>query len=158
MPLKKIGQLILAIVVCEFTGIIGSVFTIRAIPDWYGALQKPAGNPPSWVFGPVWTLLYALMGLSAFLVYQKGWKRKEVKGALGIFGAQLLLNALWSILFFGLHQPGIAFLDIVLLWISILVTMFVFGKISKAAAWLLLPYLVWVSYASYLNLAIAMLN
>lgn len=158
MSFKKIGQLIIAIGVCEFAGAIGSLFTVRAIPVWYGTLEKPALNPPSWVFGPVWTALYALMGISAFLVYQKGWNRKDVKFALGVFGVQLLLNALWSIIFFGLRQPGIACVDIVLLWISILFTMMFFAKISKPASWLLLPYLVWVSFASYLNISIAMLN
>lgn len=158
MSFKKIGQLIIAIGICEFAGAVGSLFTLRAIPNWYGTLQKPALNPPSWIFGPVWTTLYALMGISAFLVYQKGWKRKDVKFALGVFGVQLFLNAIWSIIFFSLHQPGIAFIDITLLWIFILVTMIIFSKISKPAAWLLLPYLIWVSFAIYLNLAIAMLN
>lgn len=158
MSFKKFSQLAIAIGVCEFVGVMGSLFTLRAIPDWYGTLQKPVLNPPSWIFGPVWTTLYALMGLSAFLVYQKGWKRKDVKFALGAFGAQLFLNAVWSIIFFGLRMPGIAFVNIVLLWISILATMIIFAKISKPAAWLFLPYLTWVSFASYLNAAIVILN
>ncbi|HWR00157.1 MAG TPA: TspO/MBR family protein [Candidatus Methylomirabilis sp.] len=158
MPIKKIGQLILAIGVCEFVGVIGSVFTFEAIPNWYSTLQKPALNPPSWVFAPAWTMLYALMGISVFLMYQKGWKRKEGKRALVIFGVQLFLNAIWSLIFFGLRLPGFALVDILLLWIAILVTIITFEKISKPAAWLLLPYLLWVSFAAYLNFAIFYLN
>jgi tryptophan-rich sensory protein len=158
MSLKKIGQLIIAIGVCESAGVIGSLFTFDAITDWYSMLQKPALNPPSWLFAPVWTVLYALMGISAFLIYQKGWKQKEVKRALVVFGIQLFLNAIWSIIFFGLRLPGLALIDIVLLWMAILVTIITFAKISKPAAWLLLPYLAWVSFAAYLNAAIVYLN
>jgi tryptophan-rich sensory protein len=158
MSFKKFGQLIIAIGACEFVGVVGSLFTFNAISGWYSTLQKPALNPPSWVFAPVWTMLYAFMGISAFLIYQKGWKRKEVKRALGVFGIQLFLNAIWSIIFFGLHRPGFALMDIVLLWIAILITIIAFAKIFKPAAWLLLPYLVWVSFATYLNFAIFYLN
>ncbi len=158
MSLKKLGQLIIAIGACEFAGAVGSLFTFNAISGWYSTLQKPVLNPPSWIFAPVWTTLYALMGISAFLVYQKGWQRKEVKRALGIFGIQLFLNVIWSIIFFGLHLSGLALIDIVLLWIAILITIIAFTKISKPAAWLLLPYLVWVSFATYLNFAIFYLN
>jgi len=158
MSLKKFGQLIIAIGACELAGVVGSLFTFNAIPGWYSTLQKPVLNPPSWIFAPVWTMLYAFMGISAFLIYQKGWKRKDVKRALGIFGIQLLLNAIWSIIFFGLHLSGLALVDIIFLWIAILVTIIFFAKISKPAAWLLLPYLVWVSFATYLNLAIFYLN
>jgi len=158
MSFKKFGQLIIAIGACEFVGVVGSLFTFNAISGWYSTLQKPTLNPPSWVFAPVWTMLYAFMGISAFLIYQKGWKRKEVKRALGVFGIQLFLNAIWSIIFFGLHRPGFALMDIVLLWIAILITIIAFAKIFKPAAWLLLPYLVWVSFATYLNFAIFYLN
>ena len=150
--------MVIAIAVSELAGIIGSIFTVSAIPNWYSTLVKPALNPPSWVFGPVWTTLYALMGIAAWLVWKSGWERKEIKVALGVFGIQLFLNAIWSIIFFGLQSPGWALVDIVVLWFAIVWTMFVFYKISKPAAYLLVPYILWVSFASYLNYSIWMLN
>ncbi|MBI2108677.1 MAG: tryptophan-rich sensory protein [Parcubacteria group bacterium] len=151
-------RLVIAIAVSEAAGIIGSVFTVSAIPTWYAGLVKPALNPPSWVFGPVWTILYALMGIAAFWVWRMGWERKEIKMALGVFGIQLFLNAIWSIIFFGLHSSTWALVDIILLWFAIVWTMVVFYKISKPAAYLLIPYLLWVSFASYLNYSIWLLN
>lgn len=142
----------------EAAGIIGSFFTAASIPTWYATLTKPTLNPPAWVFGPVWTTLFALMGIAAFLIWRKGWSRKDVKVALGLFFAQLVLNTLWSIIFFGLQNPGAAFVEIVVFWIAIVATIVSFARISKAAAWLLVPYIVWVSFASYLNYMIWMLN
>ncbi len=150
--------LVVAVVIAECAGIIGSAFTIPSIPTWYAGLAKPVLNPPSWVFGPVWTTLYALMGIGAFLVWRRGVQRREVKVALAIFAGQLVLNTLWSMIFFGLHAPGAAFVEIVLLWLAILATVIAFARVSKTAAWLLAPYLLWVSFASYLNFAIWMLN
>lgn len=154
MKINNAFKLIIALVVCQAAGIIGSLFTAPAIADWYADLSKPALNPPSWVFAPVWTVLFVLMGLAAFLIWKRGLDQKEVKLALGIFIAQLALNTLWSIIFFGLKNPGLAFIEIIILWLAILITIIVFGKISKAAAWLLVPYLLWVSFAVYLNFAI----
>lgn len=151
-------KLFFAIVISEAAGIIGSLFTASAIPGWYAGLVKPEFNPPNWVFGPVWTTLYALMGIAAFLVWKRGSERREVKTALAIFVGQLALNTLWSIIFFGLNNPGAAFIEIILLWIAIAITIAVFAKISRAAAWLLVPYLLWVSFAGYLNYAIWALN
>lgn len=139
-------------------GAVGSLFTVSAIPTWYAALNKPVLSPPNWIFGPVWTMLYVLMGVAAFLIWQKGSAKKEVRLALLIFVLQLVLNALWSIIFFGWHKPGLAFLEIVLLWASILWTIGLFHKVSRTAALLLVPYLLWVSFASYLNYAIWSLN
>ena len=158
MKINNTLKLIIAIVVSELAGIVGSVFTVSAIPNWYAGLVKPALNPPSWVFGPVWTTLYALMGVAAFLVWKNDWEKKAVKTTLGVFGIQLFLNATWSIIFFGLHNPGWASVDIVALWLAIVWTMVVFSKISKPAAYLLVPYLLWVSFASYLNYSIWVLN
>jgi len=158
MKLNNFFKLVIAIVVSELAGVIGSVFTISAIPNWYAGLVKPVLNPPSWVFGPAWTTLYALMGISAFLIWKNGWEKKAVKTALGVFGIQLFLNALWSIIFFGLHSPGWALVDIIALWLAIVWTIFVFYKISKPAAYLLVPYILWVSFASYLNYSIWILN
>ena len=164
MKINNIFKLIIAIVVAELAGIIGSFFTAPAVQsDWYVELVKPALNPPAWVFGPVWTTLFALMGIAAFLVwssYAKATedKKKGVKLALTLFGIQLVLNILWSIIFFGLHSPGGALTLFVFLWLAIFATMIAFAKISRPAAWLLAPYIVWVSFAAYLNYAIWMLN
>jgi len=156
--LKKAAGIIVAIVVCELAGIIGSLFTTPSIPGWYAGLVKPSFNPPAWVFAPVWTTLYAMMGLAAWLVYEKGLKRPEVKKALAVFAAQLVLNTLWSIVFFGAHQLLGAVIVIVLLWATILWTILLFRQISKPAAWLLVPYILWVSFASVLTVTIYVLN
>jgi tryptophan-rich sensory protein len=158
MRVNNFFKLVIAIGISELAGIIGSVFTISAIPNWYAGLVKPALNPPAWVFGPAWTTLYALMGIAAFLIWRMGWERKEVKMALGVFGIQLFLNAIWSIIFFGLQNPGWALVNIIFLWLAIVWTIAVFYKISKPAAYLLVPYLLWVSFASYLNYSIWALN
>lgn len=158
MKINKIFQLIIAIAVSELAGIIGSVFTTPSITDWYAKIVKPALNPPAWVFGPIWTTLFALMGVAAFLVWQKGMARQDVKIGLGIFIGQLILNTLWSIIFFGLHNPGGALIEIIFLWLAIFATFIVFARISKPAAWLLVPYILWVSFAGYLNYSIWMLN
>ena len=158
MKINNTFKLIITIVVSELAGIIGSVFTTPSIPSWYAGIVKPTLNPPAWVFGPVWTTLFALMGIAAFLVWKKGLDRKGVKIALGIFLGQLVLNALWSIIFFGLHSPGGALFEMIFLWLAILATIIVFAKISKPAAWLLVPYILWVSFAMYLNYAIWALN
>ncbi len=158
MQLNNTFKLIIAIVVSELAGIIGSVFTTPSIADWYAGIVKPALNPPAWVSGPVWTTLFALMGIAAFLVWKKGLDRRDVKIALGIFLGQLVLNTLWSIIFFGLHSPGGALVEIVFLWLAILATIIAFAKISKPAAWLLVPYILWVSFAGYLNYSIWTLN
>lgn len=158
MQLSDSIKLIVAVVVSELAGIVGSVFTAPSIGTWYATLTKPAINPPAWVFGPVWTTLFALMGIAAFLVWKKGLERRDVKIALGIFAAQLVLNTLWSIIFFGLHSPGGALIEIVFLWLAILATIIAFAKISRPAAWLLAPYIAWVSFAGYLNFLLWTLN
>ena len=158
MNTRNFIALVIAVGVSELAGIIGSVFTTSAIPNWYRTLEKPLLNPPSWVFGPVWVTLYALMGVAAFLVWRHGWKKGKVKIALGIFGVQLFLNTIWSIIFFGFENPAWALVDIVLLWIAIVWTIVVFYKISKWAAYLLIPYVIWVSFAAYLNYSIWILN
>ncbi len=163
MHINNFFKLIIAIVVSELAGIIGSVFTTPSIAGWYAGIVKPALNPPAWVFGPVWTTLFALMGIAAFLVWSSYAeasedKKKGVKIALALFGIQLVLNMIWSIIFFGLHSPGGALSEIVFLWLAILATIVVFYKISRPAAWLLVPYILWVSFAAYLNYAIWALN
>lgn len=164
--MKNIFKLIFSIAVCELAGIVGSVFTVPAIRSgWYSGLAKPVLNPPAWIFGPVWTALYFLMGISLFLI----WKRysliranrrmiKKWKIGISLFIFQLVLNAFWSIIFFGWHNPGGAFVEIIFLWISIIATMIIFAKISRPAAWLLAPYIIWVSFAGYLNFSIWQIN
>lgn len=151
-------KLAIALIIPQLAGGIGALFTTPSIASWYGTIVKPSFNPPSWIFGPVWTTLFVLMGVALYLVWQQGAMRPQVRRALTIFGAQLVLNTLWSILFFGLHSPGAALIEIVFLWFAIVATIFAFTKISKTAAWLLAPYLAWVSFAAFLNFTIWRLN
>jgi len=158
MKPAEILKLIALIILCQLAGVIGSFFTFDAIPSWYADLARPDFAPPNWVFGPVWITLYTLMGISAYLILRKGVDKEEVRIALGVFGIQLFLNALWSILFFGLRSPFYAFVEIILLWISIAASIVLFWRISRKAAWLLIPYLLWVSFAAILNFYIWILN
>ena len=151
-------KLFVAIFVSELAGIIGSFFTISEIPNWYAGLAKPALTPPDFVFGPVWITLYALMGIAAFLIWKNGLGERRVRIARAVFILQLVLNALWSVVFFDLQSPGSALVVIALLWLFIFWTMVLFRKISKWAAYLLVPYILWVSFAMYLNYAIWILN
>jgi len=151
MNKKKWIQLAVAIIICELAGIIGSIFTSPAIGEWYATLLKPDLAPPNWVFAPVWTTLFLMMGIALFLVWQKNWNTKEKRLALLVFALQLSLNVLWSALFFGQRDPAAAFTEIIFLWLAIVFTIDVFAKISKPAAWLLVPYLLWVTFAAYLN-------
>jgi translocator protein len=160
MKIKKssIVKLIAAIAVCQLAGAFGSIFTFSSIPTWYATLRKPSFSPPNWLFGPAWLTLYTLMGISLYFVWSKGLKNKNVKNAVLIFGTQLFLNALWSLLFFGLKSPIYGLIGIVALWVSIIITIFKFYKISKNAAYLLVPYILWVSFAMVLNYFVFILN
>lgn len=154
---KTIRDVSLAILLCEGAGLLGAIFT-TADSAWYSSLPKPELTPPDWLFAPVWTLLYALMGVAAWLVWQQGPQKRRVFVAMILFFIQLALNAWWSFIFFDQHSAGGALIDIVLLWVAILATIIAFARVSKAAAWLLLPYLAWVSFAAYLNWSIWLLN
>jgi translocator protein len=156
--MNKFLKILTLILVCELVGIAGSIFTISSIPTWYASLVKPYFSPPNWLFGPVWTTLYAFMGISAFLIWEKGLKKKEVKDALRIFAIQLFLNAIWTPVFFGAKQLFIAFIIIVLMWNFILMTILKFKKIDKTASFLLIPYLLWVTFATILNFSLWYLN
>lgn len=147
--------LAVSIIICNLAGALGALFTFAAIPTWYVSLVKPTFAPPNWIFGPVWTTLYVLMGISAYLVWKQG---KKAEFPLKIFGLQLVLNALWSILFFGLRSPALGFLGIVALWLSIVYSIKLFWNLDRRAAYLLIPYILWVTFASILNAAIWMLN
>jgi translocator protein len=156
--MNKYLKLFIAVVFCELAGIAATPITITSINTWYRALNKPSFSPPNWVFGPVWTVLYLLMGISAFLIWEKGLNKKEVRVALIYFLIQLICNFLWSLLFFGFYSPLIALIDIFVLWVAISLTIIKFHSISKPAAYLLIPYLLWVSFAAVLNLSIVVLN
>ncbi len=158
MRVRNIGKLVIAIMICELAGVVGSVFTYPSIPTWYASLQKPSFNPPNWLFAPVWLILFALMGVSAYLVWSKGLESKGVKVALFIFVVQLVLNMLWSIVFFELRSIFYGFVVIIVLWIAIMLTITAFVRVSRKAGTLLLPYILWVSFASALNYYIWLLN
>ncbi|MEM2865205.1 MAG: TspO/MBR family protein [Candidatus Bathyarchaeia archaeon] len=151
-------KLILSIILCQVVGVIGSIFTSSSISTWYPSLVKPAFTPPNWVFAPVWTILYLLMGLSLFLILIKGGEKGRLKPALSIFAVQLFLNGLWSYLFFGLRNPLYGLVGIILLWVTILITIVEASKISRLAAVLLIPYLAWVTIAATLNFYLWRLN
>ncbi|HVV15075.1 MAG TPA: TspO/MBR family protein [Candidatus Paceibacterota bacterium] len=154
---KNLAPLAAWILLAEGAGLLGSLFTAPAVGGWYATLARPDLAPPNWIFAPVWTALFLLMGIAAYLV----WKRPASRGrtlALKLFFVQLLLNVGWSLVFFGLHNPGAALAEIALLWVSIAATVWSFSKVSGTAALLLAPYLVWVSFASYLNFMLWTLN
>jgi len=150
---QQILGLVVFLAACYLVAGIGGFVTAPAISGWYGTLPRPAWTPPNWLFGPVWTLLYTLMAIAAWLV----WRRAGVTAVavpLTLFAVQLAFNLAWTLLFFGLHRVGLAFLDIVLLWLAILATLIMCWRVTPVAGWLLLPYLLWVSYASTLNFGI----
>ncbi|MBN1123689.1 MAG: tryptophan-rich sensory protein [Sedimentisphaerales bacterium] len=140
---------------------IGSSFAMRgSIEGWYSQLNRPPLTPPDWLFGPVWTILYLLMGIASFLVWRKrkGTQQRQVRLALFFYALQLLLNGLWTPLFFGIHKVGIALTEISLLWLVLLITIKQFKDVSLRAALLLWPYLFWISFAVYLNAGFWWLN
>lgn len=149
-------KLTISVILPLLIGFLGSFFTSSSISTWYPTLVKPSFNPPNWLFGPVWTLLYMLMGVSFYLIWSSKSKKKEQ--AMVFFGIQLLLNFFWSIIFFGLQSMFFAFVEILILWMLIMITIFAFYKISRKAAYLLIPYLIWVSFAAVLNASLFLLN
>ncbi|MDD5111239.1 MAG: tryptophan-rich sensory protein [Candidatus Altiarchaeota archaeon] len=151
-------KLVLCVLLCQAAGVIGSFFTTPSIPTWYAGLNKPFFSPPSYVFAPVWITLYFMMGLSLSFVWLRVDKDKNAKKAIAIFLPQLILNIIWSIAFFGLKSPAAGFATIAILWISIAWTIRAFSKVSVTSAVLLMPYIIWVTFAAMLNLAIWLLN
>lgn len=158
MKKEDIKALVIAIGISQLAGVLGSLFTFSAVDTWYKTLVRPPFTPPEFVFGPVWTTLFVLMGIAAFLVWKKGARKKEGQIALRLFGLQLLLNVLWSFFFFGLKSPIAGSLEITVLWIAIAATIVSFAKVSHKAAWIMIPYLLWVSFATYLTYAFWILN
>lgn len=155
--MAKMLPLILSVLIAQAAGLIGSVFTAASIPTWYATLLKPEWGPPNWLFAPVWTTLYLLMGVAAYLV----WQQRAEPGAgtaLWLYGVQLVLNTLWSVIFFGLRNTGIAFVEILVLLVAILATAVLFWRVRPLAGGLMIPYLLWVSFAAILNFRIWQLN
>ena len=155
---RDIYRLVVSIVACQCAGLIGSIFTMSAIPTWYATLQKPSFTPPNWLFAPAWITLYVLMGISAFLIWRRGLDDRRTRTALIIFLIQLILNALWSIVFFGLESPLYGVVVIIALWVAIFFTLPRFFNISTVAGILRISYTVWVSFAAALNISIFILN
>jgi translocator protein len=151
-------KLCVSLIVSLAAGFIGGFFTASAIPTWYATLAKPSWNPPNWLFGPVWTFLYILMGIALYLVWVSRHDKRAKKRAMSLFFVQLTLNMLWSIIFFGFQAPFLAFIEIAAMWFFILLTIFAFYRISRPAAYLMVPYICWVSFAAVLNYAIYLLN
>nr|MBD3312150.1 tryptophan-rich sensory protein [archaeon] len=151
-------KLIISVIIAQAAGMIGSIFTFQSIPTWYASLNKPSITPPNWLFGPMWTSLYTLMGISFYIIWTKGFKSKDAKLACALYLIQLGLNALWSIIFFGFKSLVGGLIEIIFLWFFILATMIEFRSINKTAGYLLLPYLAWVTAATILNFSIAWLN
>jgi translocator protein len=157
--MNKVVKIGIALIVCLMVGYSASVVTRPSVEIWYPTIIKPGFNPPNWIFMPVWTLLYILMAVAAGLVWDKiKEQNEEVKKALGFFVIQLILNAVWSYIFFGLKNPMLALIEIVLLWLMIYETYLKFSKINKTAGYLLIPYMAWVAFAGILNASIWWLN
>lgn len=179
--MRKIFKLISSLIICEGAGVIGSLFTVPEIPGWYSTLNKPGFTPPGYIIGAIWTVLFFLMGVSLYLVWVRNWEVKSPgrkwahkawnrfsekllngswrrENVMMIFAAQLVLNVLWSAVFFGLKFPGLAFFELLMLWVAILYTIVNFYRISKLAGLLLVPYILWVTFAGYLNFVIWQIN
>ncbi len=153
----KYLPLVISIILAQGSGLIGSIFTASSVNTWFETIYKPTWNPPSWIFGPVWTMLYLLMGIAAYII----WQKKDIVGtkmALSVYGIHLVFNSLWSILFFGLKNPQLAFFEIIFLLILIIITTMLFWKIDRRAGALMFPYIAWVSFATVLNYTIWQLN
>lgn len=151
------AKLLISLIVPFLAGFIGSSVTITGINSWYMNIAKPSFNPPNWIFGPVWTVLYIMMGFALYFLWTAKTSENRKK-AITFFTIQIFLNSLWSILFFALEAPLLAFIEIIILWVFILLTIFYSWKVSRKAAYLLIPYILWVSFAAVLNFAIFLLN
>ncbi len=156
--LSSFWKFVIAVLLCEATGITSGLLSQSEINTWFATLNKPSWNPPDYLFGPVWTILYFLMGIALWLIWKSAAPQPEKRNAIILFSVQLFLNFWWSILFFRFHSPAFAFADILLLLIAIVFTIFLFAPISRLAAWLLVPYFLWVSFAAVLNFTIWRMN
>lgn len=155
---KKGFKLVMALLLCQLAGFIGSFFTSKSVTTWYLTINKPPITPPGWLFAPVWILLYFMMGIALYFVWIAKKEEKEIKFALILFFTQLVLNTTWSIAFFGLRSPFLGLVNIILLLTALIFTIIQFFKVSKKASYLLLPYLLWLSFATVLNYWIYLIN
>jgi len=156
--MNNAGKLIIATAIPLLVGFTSGFFTTTGAGTWYEELEKPNWNPPGWVFAPVWTTLYVMMGVSLFFIWKANVVIYKKRVALGLFAFQLVLNFFWSFIFFRLEEPGWAVIEIIILWLAILATIFSFASINKLSAWLLVPYISWVTFAALLNYTIWSLN
>jgi tryptophan-rich sensory protein len=155
---SPVSKLVSSIVICLLPGLAGAFYTVENIPTWYAELAKPSFNPPNWIFSPVWTTLYILMGIALFLIWKKGLQETKAKAAFWFFIAHLVVNFFWTFVFFSSKNLALAFGVIIILWLMITTAIYLFWKIDRRASLLLLPYLAWVSFASLLNYSIWQLN
>lgn len=155
--MKNWMKLVISLLLPQLAGVSGALFTETGKGSWYQAIQKPSWNPPGWLFAPVWTTLYILMGIAFYLIWKSHFSKQKTQ-AMGLWIAQLVLNFFWTFIFFEMQEPGWAFVEIALLWLTILLTIFAFARINKLAAWLMVPYISWVSFAMLLNFTIWQLN
>jgi benzodiazapine receptor len=160
IKIREFPILVLSIMICQAAGVIGSFFTNMSVSTWYPSLAKPWFTPPGWLIGLVWFILFALMGISMFFVWRKNLRLNDPRprNAITLFGVQLVANVLWSAAFFGLRSPAAGLVTIAALWILVLVTIIMFWRLSRDAALLLVPYILWVSFAAYLNYTVWILN
>jgi tryptophan-rich sensory protein len=156
--MSNIFKLVISIAIPVAVGAISGFFTISGVESWYQTIAKPSWNPPNWIFGPVWTTLYILMGIALYLIWKSESSDILKKTAIALFSVQLILNFFWSLIFFNQHQVGWALAEIIMMWVVILLTIFAFANVNKTAAWLLVPYIAWVSFATILNYTIWQLN
>ena len=156
--MRQMIKFLTSILICHTAAFFGVLFSDASRSEWYASLTKPGFMPPNWLFGPVWMVLYGMMAISLYLIWRQGLARLGARTAVIVFLVQLIFNALWSPAFFGMKMPGLALVVIVILWLLILLTIAVFTKVSRLGAWLLVPYLAWVTFATVLNCAIVYLN
>jgi len=156
--IREIPKLIVSILIVFVAGAVGTLYTLKEITTWYVYLAKPGWTPPNWAVGPIWSILYVFIGASLFLIWRKGLGRKDVQMAIVVFAVQLGINVLWSLVFFGSHSIFGGLIMVLILWVAILINIFVFYRISRPAGLLLIPYLIWVSIASYLQYNLFILN
>lgn len=150
--------LAIALVIPQLVGALAGAATARSIRDWYPRLEKPGFTPPNWLFGPAWLVLYVMMGVASWRVWLVGWDEAGVAIALGVYAVHLVFNALWSILFFGVRRPDWALIEVAGLWLSVVASAWLFGRVDTTAGLLMVPYIAWVSFAAALNAAIVRLN
>ncbi|MGB3006227.1 MAG: TspO/MBR family protein [Chitinophagaceae bacterium] len=156
--MNNILKLIISLAIPLAIGATSGFFTVSGVESWFQTINKPTWNPPNWIFGPVWTTLYVMMGIAFFIIWKSEIRSELKKSAIVLFAVQLVLNFFWSFIFFNQHEIGWALVEIIVMWFFILFSIFAFGNISKTAAWLMVPYISWVSFATILNYTIWQLN